>query len=138
RFLDALDDVPATFFWLGQNVRGCPSLPAAAVARGHEIACHGDDHRRLAALGPRATVDSLRRAHAAIAEAAGTPPRFYRPAYGVFNLAAWHAAPRMGMRRTMWSRWARDWEERATPDLIARRTLAGMRAGAILLLHDAD
>ena len=138
RFLERLDGVPTTFFWLGQGVRRWPALAAAAVARGHEVACHGDDHRRLAALGPRATVESLRRAHAAIAEAAGTPPRFYRPAYGVFNLAAWHAAPRMGMRRTMWSRWARDWEARTTPEVIATRTIAGLREGAILLLHDAD
>ncbi|MDX6644658.1 MAG: peptidoglycan-N-acetylglucosamine deacetylase [Miltoncostaeaceae bacterium] len=138
RFLAALDGVPATFFWLGQRVRQWPSLAVEAMERGHEVACHGDDHRRLAALGPRATVESLRRAHVAIADAAGRPPRFYRPAYGVFNLAAWHAAPRLGMRRTMWSRWARDWEARATPELIASRTVAGLRSGAILLLHDAD
>jgi peptidoglycan-N-acetylglucosamine deacetylase len=138
RFLEALGDVPATFFWLGQGVRRWPSLAAAAVAQGHEVACHGDDHRRLAALGPRATVESVRRAHAAIADGAGAPPRFYRPTYGVFNLAAWNEAPRLGMRRTMWSRWARDWEARATPELIASRTVAGLRDGAILLLHDAD
>ncbi len=65
-------------------------------------------------------------------------PAFYRPAYGVFNLAAWVVAPRLGMRRTMWSGWARDWEEETTSDLIVSRALAGARPGAILLLHDSD
>jgi peptidoglycan-N-acetylglucosamine deacetylase len=138
RFLAALADVPATFFWLGASVRRWPAHAREAAARGHELACHGDDHRPLAALGPRDTVSSLRRARDAIAEVAGVAPAFYRPAYGVFNLAAWLAAPRLGMRRTLWSKWARDWQERATPERIARRTLAGSRGGAILLLHDAD
>jgi peptidoglycan/xylan/chitin deacetylase (PgdA/CDA1 family) len=56
----------------------------------------------------------------------------------MFNLAAWVAAPRLGMRRTLWSKWARDWERRASPRLITTRILAGARPGAILLLHDAD
>jgi len=42
------------------------------------------------------------------------------------------------MRRTLWSRWARDWEAGATPELIAARTIRGLGPGAILLLHDAD
>jgi peptidoglycan/xylan/chitin deacetylase (PgdA/CDA1 family) len=138
RFLRVLDDVQATFFWLGERVRRWPALAAEAALGGHELACHGDDHRSLARLGPRATVDSLRRGRDAIAAAAGTTPRFYRPAYGVFNLAAWVAAPRLGMRRTLWSRWAHDWDARATPALIASRIVAGASPGAILLLHDAD
>jgi peptidoglycan-N-acetylglucosamine deacetylase len=138
RLLAALGDVPATFFWLGSSVRRWPWLAREAAARGHELACHGDDHRPLAALGPRATVQSLRRARDSIGQAAGVAPRFYRPAYGVFNAAAWVAAPRLGMRRTLWSRWARDWEARATPPLIASRILRGARPGGILLLHDAD
>ncbi len=138
RLLAALGDAPATFFWLGASVRRWPGLAREAAARGHELACHGDDHRPLAALGPRATVRSLRRARDSIGEAAGVAPRFFRPAYGVFNAAAWAAAPRLGMRRTLWSRWARDWHPRATPPLIARRILRGARPGGILLLHDAD
>jgi peptidoglycan/xylan/chitin deacetylase (PgdA/CDA1 family) len=138
RFLAALDGVQATFFWLGERVRRWPALAAQAVALGHELACHGDDHRSLARLGPRATVDSLQRGRDAIAAATGAAPGFYRPPYGVFNLAAWIAAPRLGMRRTLWSRWARDWEARATPRLIADRIVGGATPGAILLLHDAD
>ena len=138
RFLDALDGTTVTFFWLGRWVRRWPWLVREAAARGHEVACHGDDHRCLATLGPRATVGSLRRARDAIGAVTGTAPAFYRPAYGVWNLAAWRAAPRLGMRRTLWSRWAWDWRPTATPELIATRILAGARPGAILLLHDAQ
>jgi peptidoglycan/xylan/chitin deacetylase (PgdA/CDA1 family) len=138
RFLDALEGTPATFFWLGRSVRRWPWLVEAAAARGHEVGCHGDDHRCLATLGPRATVGSLRRARDAIRAVAGIAPAFYRPAYGVWNLAAWGAAPRLGMRRTLWSRWAWDWQPSATPELIASRILTDVRPGSVLLLHDAQ
>src|SRR6266568_1460020 len=87
---------------------------------------------------PTTASPGCRRARDAIADACGHAPRFYRPAYGVFNLAGWCAAPRLGMRRTLWSAWARDWEQRATPALITARILAAAEPGAILLLHDAD
>jgi peptidoglycan/xylan/chitin deacetylase (PgdA/CDA1 family) len=138
RFLAALGDTPATFFPLGERVRRWPRLARLLAEAGHEVACHGDSHRSLAALPPRATVASLRRARGSIADACGAAPRFFRPPYGTFNLAAWRAAPRLGMRRTLWSTWARDWEARITPQQIAARLLRGATPGAILLLHDAD
>jgi peptidoglycan/xylan/chitin deacetylase (PgdA/CDA1 family) len=138
RFLAALDGSPCTFFVLGAGVRRAPGLARLTVATGHELACHGDTHHSLARLPPRATAVALHRARDTIADACGHAPRFYRPAHGVFNLAGWCAAPRLGMRRTLWSAWARDWEERATPRLIAARILRAAAPGAILLLHDAD
>ena len=38
----------------------------------------------------------------------------------------------------LWSRWGRDWDRRATPESITRRLTTDVRAGDILLLHDAD
>jgi peptidoglycan-N-acetylglucosamine deacetylase len=138
RFLAALDGSPCTFFVLGTCVRHAPGLARLTAASGHELACHGDTHQSLARLPPRATAVSLRRARATIADACGRPPRFYRPTYGIFNLAGWSVASCLGMRPTLWSAWARDWEERATPALIAARVLRAAAPGAILLLHDAD
>ena len=37
----------------------------------------------------------------------------------------------------LWNRWGRDWEEDATPQIIARR-IGDPEAGDILLLHDSD
>ncbi len=138
RFLEVLGGAPATFFVLGERVRRWPDIVRRTIAAGCELGCHGDTHQGLASMPPRKTIRGLERARAAIADVAGSPPRYYRPAYGYFNLAGWLAAPRLGMRRTLWSQWARDWEASATPELIAARTLAGAKPGAILLLHDSD
>jgi peptidoglycan/xylan/chitin deacetylase (PgdA/CDA1 family) len=137
RFLDLLGHTPATFFWLGWRVRAHSDLVRRAVASGHEVACHGDDHRTLARMGPRGTIAALERARDSIAEAAGRAPGFYRPAYGVWNGTAWAMAPRLGMQRTLWCKWAWDWHAKTTTTHIVERILRGAAPGAILLLHDA-
>ena len=43
-----------------------------------------------------------------------------------------------GWRPVLWSQWGRDWTRRATPGSIARKATATVRAGDIVLLHDAD
>jgi len=138
RFLRALGAARATFFVLGEKARRHPDLIRAIAAAGHEVGCHGDNHRNLGTMMPGSTVESLRRCRDTIAGILGCPPAYYRPAYGQFNLAGWLAAPRLGMRRTLWSGWAKDWAASATPDLIAERTLRAAKPGAIHLLHDAE
>ena len=147
RFLAALGDARATFFVLAPehpfveahaSERRWPHLARAMAEAGHELASHGDSHRTMTRVPPRGTLRELRQAHRTIVEATGETPRFYRPPYGRFNLASWLETPRLGMRRTLWTAGARDWEAEATPDLIAERILAGAAPGAILLLHDSD
>ena len=38
----------------------------------------------------------------------------------------------------LWTRWARDWEKRATPESIAAKVSGDVRSTDVLLLHDAD
>lgn len=43
-----------------------------------------------------------------------------------------------GWRPTLWSRWGRDWSGAETPAAVAARVTRDLRAGDVLLLHDAD
>jgi len=137
RFIEALGAARATFFVLGERARRWPSLIKEIVEAGHEIACHGDSHVSMARMGPFAARQALDRAHHTIAEVAGAPPAFYRPAFGCFTTAAWIHPPRLGMRRTLWTAWARDWVPGTPGVTIAHRILRRASAGAIFLLHDS-
>ncbi len=137
--LDALAraGAPATFFLSGEQVRRRPALAAELAAAGHAIALHCDRHRCQLRLTPRAIAEDLRRGEAAIAEATGTSPRLYRPPYGVFS-AIGLARARRRYRLLLWSRWGHDWRAGASPRGIAAEATAGVRAGDVILLHDAD
>jgi len=140
RVLGVLDelDVKATFFLVGEQVRRTPSLAHEIVLRGHEVACHGYHHRNHLARAPAETRADLVRAGALIEDACGTGIAWFRPPYGVFNAASWRTSADLGWDRVLWSRWARDWEESATPDSVTGRSTDGLQDGEILLLHDAD
>jgi peptidoglycan/xylan/chitin deacetylase (PgdA/CDA1 family) len=128
----------ATFFLAGEQVERRPSLAAEIVAAGHRVELHCHRHRNQLRLTPRMLVEDAERGRAAIEEATGQAIADYRPPYGIFSAGGLAAVRRRGWRPVLWSQWGRDWARRATPESITRRATAGVRAGDILLLHDAD
>ena len=82
--------VKATFFTLGWVAERHPALIRRAAEAGHEIASHGWDHKRVFTLGEEAFREDLRRAHRAIADAAGVEPRGYRaPSFSIDARTPW-------------------------------------------------
>jgi peptidoglycan/xylan/chitin deacetylase (PgdA/CDA1 family) len=128
----------ATFFLAGEQVVRRPALAAEIVAAGHRVELHCYRHRNLLRLNVREFLEDAERARAAIEEATGQAILDYRPPYGIFSAATLRAVRRRGWRPVLWSRWGKDWARRATAESIARRSSSGIRAGDIVLLHDAD
>lgn len=128
----------ATFFLVGEQVLRRPALAAEIVAAGHRVELHCHRHRNQLRLSARSLLDDAERARAAIEEASGQVITEYRPPYGIFSAVGLRAVRSRGWRPVLWSQWGRDWDRRATPASIVRRTTADARAGDILLLHDAD
>jgi peptidoglycan/xylan/chitin deacetylase (PgdA/CDA1 family) len=140
RALEVLADhgARATFFLVGREAARFPGLVADIVAGGHEVGCHGHEHRSHLRRPPRAIAADLRAAQDRIEGAAGVPVRLFRPPYGAFNAVSWMMADRLGWRRVLWSRWARDWEAGVRASTIVARTTRRLRGGEIVLLHDSD
>ncbi|MEH0844308.1 polysaccharide deacetylase family protein [Micromonospora sp. CPCC 205711] len=136
--LDTLDRyaVPATFFLVGERVRRHAALLRGRLAR-HEVGNHSWRHRDLARLDAAAVHDDLRRSHDAITEVVGAPPRLARPPYGHLGGAVLHAAARLDYRLVLWSLQMVEGEYRADPAGHARRIVADVAPGTILLAHDA-
>ncbi len=128
----------ATFFLVGEQVERWPEVAAEIAAAGHEIALHGYRHRLMLRRTTAALERDLDHAVEVIAAATGVTPLCYRPPYGVFSAGGLALARRREWALLLWSRWGRDWEAQATPAGIARRATAGLRAGDVVLLHDAD
>jgi peptidoglycan/xylan/chitin deacetylase (PgdA/CDA1 family) len=128
----------ATFFLAGEQVVRRPALVAEIVSAGHRVELHCYRHRNQLRLTPRQLLEDADRAKAAIEEAGDQAIADYRPPYGIFSASGLRAVRSRGWRPLLWSRWGRDWTRGATPVSIARRASAGVGAGDIVLLHDAD
>ncbi len=138
--LDALaaGGVRATFFVLGRHVRAHPEITRRIVAEGHELASHGDDHSLLTFQGPTEIARQLRALDEAVLTATGGEPTpLFRAPHGFRSPFLVPVARRLGYRVVGWT--AGVWDT-AKPgvDRIVARSVAKLRPGAIILLHDAD
>ncbi len=128
----------ATFFLAGEQVIQRPALAAEIVAAGHRVELHCHRHRNQLRLSTRRLLEDGDRAKAAIEDASGQMVSDYRPPYGIFSATGLRAIRSRAWRPVLWSQWGRDWTRQATPTSIARKATATVRAGDVLLLHDAD
>jgi peptidoglycan-N-acetylglucosamine deacetylase len=153
--LDLLDryKAKATFFLIGRYVRECVGLVRETIARGHIVGNHTETHSNLLWLSPTQVRIELRLCHDAISNAAGTPPEWFRPPFGMRNPWVIPAARELGYRTAMWTLIPGDWREKPVEWLIPRMqpitqhaqralangrsaTVSGKGTGDILCLHD--
>ena len=138
--LDVLrrEGVPATFFILGRHAERWPALVRRVANEGHQLGNHGYWHRKLHRRGPAYVREDLTRGTAAIAAASGgVTPRHFRAPHGFRSPWVTPIARTLGQRTVGWSLGVWD-SARPGAAEIARRSVAGMHAGSILLLHDGD
>jgi peptidoglycan/xylan/chitin deacetylase (PgdA/CDA1 family) len=139
RILDCLDGagVRAAFFLIGRRAAAAPDLVRRIADAGHDLGNHTWSHRSLWLSGPRATRDEIERGHEAIARAAGRPPRFFRPPWGLANLAMFPVLARLGTPAIFWTAQP-EGRTAVAPERQLARALERVRPGAIYDLHDAD
>jgi peptidoglycan/xylan/chitin deacetylase (PgdA/CDA1 family) len=122
----------ATFFMLGENVRGHAHLVRRMAYEGHEVANHTWSHPKLTGMSSGAVRSEISRTQRAIQEASGVVPKVFRPPYGATDAKVGRA---VGMPQIMWSVDSMDWLHRST----ARNVNAGVKdpkPGGVVLFHD--
>lgn len=138
--LDILEryEAVATFFVVGHKVDKYPEVVRQIVARGHALGLHGYEHDRLFALKPPAYVAAdIEKTRDAVERACGVRPQLFRPPIGFVSPRTAAGASRVQAPLIGWSARAYDGTGPVSPERVVRRIEAGLRAGAIVLLHDA-
>ena len=125
----------ATFCDVGSRLSFWPAGVRASAAVG-EIANHTWSHPRLPALSVGETRHELVSTQQAIARALGTTPRLFRPPYAEANTADDALARKLDLLDVRWSVDTGDSRFGATPRTVRQTALAGLRSGAIILMHD--
>jgi len=131
-------DAQATFFVLGEKARAAPDVLREIANAGHTIGIHADWHDRLFSLRhPSRIVADVERAQDTVATITGKRPSLFRPPLGHISSRTAVAARRLGLNFVGWEVRSRDGLAGTSAETVLRRVLAGLRPGAIVLLHDA-
>ena len=137
QLLDALHaaGVLATFFWVGQRAQSHPALAKRVSVEGHCIGSHSFSHRAPHGRSLEDIRSDYRKGRAAVEEPIGKPTPIFRPPYGSITSKSLVAVRQLALEPWLWSVDAGDWREGvSTGDLL--RTLSGVGAGDVVLLHD--
>lgn len=136
--LDALaaHGAQATFFAIGRSLAEQPGLARRIAAEGHELGNHSWEHSRWKHFfSTAAQHEQIERGAGAIAALGVATPPLYRPPMGLKPPTMARAAAARGLTVVAWSVHSKDTRDR-DPQRIARRVLARIGPGDIVLLHD--
>jgi peptidoglycan/xylan/chitin deacetylase (PgdA/CDA1 family) len=127
--------VQATFFMIGNQVRGHEGVARAVVTAGHQIANHSWSHPvALWSLGADKIRAEIHRAQDKIYSTPGQVPALFRSPGGGWSPPLYAEAAAAGLLPINWSGDSKDWQ-RPGVAVIAQRLLAS-QPGQILLCHD--
>jgi peptidoglycan/xylan/chitin deacetylase (PgdA/CDA1 family) len=127
----------ATFFQLGRRVQRHPEITRRVRDAGHEVGLHDHHHLPPIFLPRWFRGRELRACEAAVRAAGVEPGRWYRPPFGLMSAAQADEVRGWGYAPVLGDVFPRD-PERPGTERIVEWTLASLRAGSILILHDGS
>jgi len=131
------NDIRATFFVIGENVKEYPKIVAKAYKEGHVIANHTYSHSYLPNLSGYKIEDELTKTGELINSTIGVYPSLFRPPYGACSVKSRRVARNLGLKTILWSSISEDYNfNNITPEKISFEIMRLVGPGAIICLHD--
>jgi len=128
--------VHATFFAIGKMERYFSTSTVREIEDGDVIGDHTETHPFLGQLSAHDQYEQLFEQIARIELLGGKRPVLFRPPYGSFNATTMRELRALHLLMVLWSADTGDFAQPGVP-VIVERALAGVRPGAIILMHDA-
>lgn len=135
QILDILyeQQVPATFFLVGQQMEGQEWLVRKIAASGHEIGNHTDSHPDLTTLEEPQILEEIQKTQEALREILPDyTMKFLRPPYGRQNETVCQSSP---LPLILWEVDSGDWED-PQAEAIYTAVMENIQNGDIVVFHD--
>lgn len=130
------NNIKATFFVVGQQLKANQELGKKIVSEGHVIANHTWNHpSKKRKMSPQQIKSEMGRTAELIYEITGRTTNLFRPPGGVLVNGLADYAKEQKHTVVLWSADSLDWRDRSVKK-ITRRVLSQASNGGIILLHD--
>lgn len=127
------EQVPATFFLLGENVELYGDVVKEIAKEGHLIGNHTYHHVQITSLSLEEACKEIQETSDLIEELTGTGTEYVRPPFGTWNE---ELEERLDLIPVMWSIDTKDWTTQNV-DWIVRETVKHAEDHDIILMHDS-
>ena len=133
------NNIKATFFLIGQNIRSRPDFIRMIFADGHEIGNHSNGYNSLgvnSGADENTIRESLVLTSVAISEIIGTEPLYFRAPNLDYGATLAKVVTEMNMSFIGTDIIGFDWESTVTTEQIVNNILNSAKDGGIILLHE--
>ncbi len=129
--------ISATFFVVGSWVDKYPESVKQLADAGHEIQNHSNSHPHMPQLSTEKMLEELNTCNDKIEKITGVRPTLFRAPYGDYNNQMIKNVESINMYTIQWDVDSCDWMEGHTAERIKNDVLKKVKAGSIILFHNA-
>lgn len=135
QMLDVLkaEQVPATFFLLGQNIEGQEEIVKKIAEEGHLIGNHTFHHVQITGLSKEQACEEIEKTSCLIEELTGKGTEYVRPPFGTWNEGL---ESNLNLIPVMWTIDTLDWTTENV-DSIVNHVMKNAGENDIILMHDS-
>jgi peptidoglycan/xylan/chitin deacetylase (PgdA/CDA1 family) len=134
----AEENVPATFFLIGEQITRHKQLGKDIVDAGHAVGNHSFQHEFMPGMPIKRITEEIHRTNDLLREiSSDRPPRLFRPPFGILDKRAAGCARAAGLSVVYWTIVPEDWEHVGAPKIV-ERVSKKMTAGSIIVLHEGS
>jgi peptidoglycan/xylan/chitin deacetylase (PgdA/CDA1 family) len=133
------NNVKASFFLIGANIRNNQASAQAIFDDGHELCNHSDGYAGLGGTTAENTITtSLQAASAAIKGITGTDPIYFRAPNVAYGTNLTKVCTDLGLAIIGVSVWSNDYQSNLTSEQVKNNVLNAAKDGGIINCHDPN
>ncbi|WP_060874776.1 polysaccharide deacetylase family protein [Myroides odoratus] len=137
--LDVLQQqqIPATFFCIGDNIRKHPAIFQRIIAEQHRIGNHTFHHVKGWETPLEDYIANVKQCQQEIVKHHKEGTSLFRPPYGKITKKQANYLLNQGYEIIMWSIITKDYEADLSPQQCLKRTIKRITPGSIIVFHDS-
>lgn len=129
------ENVKATFFFIGENIRRYPDLVEAAHKAGHTIANHSMSHPFLPSLNLRKLEKEIDETNDLITSITNSPVKLFRPPFGLLDNRGARVLNERRMTAVYWGAMADDYRAIGEAAVVSR-IMSKIPGNELVVLHE--
>lgn len=131
------EDILATFFCIGDNIRKHPQIFKRILHENHQVGNHTFNHLKGWETPATDYLNNFEQCQEEIKKHTDCTPKLFRPPYGKIKREQANSILTKGVEIIMWSIVTEDYIPTSTPEQCLKNALHKVKPGAIIVFHDS-
>ncbi len=137
--LDLLEreNIKATFFCIGDNIRKHPEIFQKVIAKGHSVGNHTFNHLNGWKTQTKNYVHNFQLCREIIEKFTGNTTKLFRPPYGKIKSSQARIIQKSGYKIVMWDIISYDFDQNTTAEECFQNVIKNVQNGSVIVFHDS-